>query len=361
MKILHIASITDDPCSGTDVAVPQHVLAQQALAEVAFINVTNVAIPGVVTQLPYSGKAGLDGLAGMWALPDVVVFHGVYVVEYLALYPWFVEHGVPYIIVPHGCFSRVAQRKKRLKKLVANALLFNRFFRGATAVQYLSAGEQAASAYTLPGFIGTNGICMPSVYKTSFSENGLRLVFIGRCEVAIKGLDLLLQAVAQERALFAEKGVHLALYGPDVENGHAQLRDWIREWDLEDCVTLHGPITGKEKEAALLGADWYIQTSRTEGMPMSIIEALSYGVPCFVTEGTGLADTIAQAGAGLGCATTAEGIGRGLRKLVASSGQLPVFSKGARELAKKGFERQAVAAETVAAYAAYAQKSTKGL
>ena len=44
--------------------------------------------------------------------------------------------------------------------------------------------------------------------------------------------------------------------------------------------------------------DVFIMTSRFEGMPMGLIEALSYGIPCLVTKGTNLADEVRSADAG---------------------------------------------------------------
>lgn len=42
----------------------------------------------------------------------------------------------------------------------------------------------------------------------------------------------------------------------------------------------------------LLQTDLFIQTSRHEGMPMGLLEALSIGVPCLVTVGTSLGHII---------------------------------------------------------------------
>ena len=79
---------------------------------------------------------------------------------------------------------------------------------------------------------------------------------------------------------------------------------------MEDLVELHEAIDGSEKEAELLSADVFIQTSRSEGMSMGILEALSYGVPCLVTRGTNLGEIIEQYDAGWVAETNAEYVGR---------------------------------------------------
>ena len=49
---------------------------------------------------------------------------------------------------------------------------------------------------------------------------------------------------------------------------------------------------GKSKEQVLLDADVFIQTSRTEGLPTAVLEAMSYKIPVLITKGTGLYDDI---------------------------------------------------------------------
>ena len=67
-------------------------------------------------------------------------------------------------------------------------------------------------------------------------------------------------------------------------------------------------LSGKDKERALLDADIFIQTSRHEGMPMGILEAMSYGIPCLVTEGTTLGEYVNEVDAGWASANNAEEI-----------------------------------------------------
>ena len=49
---------------------------------------------------------------------------------------------------------------------------------------------------------------------------------------------------------------------------------------MGEVVKLNREIDEEEKRQILLDTDVFIQTSRFEGMPMGILEALSYGLPC---------------------------------------------------------------------------------
>ena len=57
-------------------------------------------------------------------------------------------------------------------------------------------------------------------------------------------------------------------------------------------------VNGIEKEKIILSADIFIQTSRVEGMPLGILEALSYGLPCLVTKGTNTGEIVKKYNAG---------------------------------------------------------------
>ena len=52
-----------------------------------------------------------------------------------------------------------------------------------------------------------------------------------------------------------------------------------------------------------MNSDMFILTSRHEGFPMSILEALSYGLPVLITKGTNMTDLVHKASAGWTCET----------------------------------------------------------
>ena len=68
--------------------------------------------------------------------------------------------------------------------------------------------------------------------------------------------------------------------------------------ELDSIAVYCGGVYGKDKQKVLKEADAFILTSRFEGMPMGVLEALTYGVPCILTPGTNMADDLSQFGAG---------------------------------------------------------------
>ena len=71
---------------------------------------------------------------------------------------------------------------------------------------------------------------------------------------------------------------------PDYQGRYDHVEGLINDSDVGDIIKLHHEVTGEVKEKLLLDSDIFIQTSRFEGMPLGIIEALSYGIPCLITE-----------------------------------------------------------------------------
>ena len=104
-------------------------------------------------------------------------------------------------------------------------------------------------------------------------------------------------------------GKIINIYGPDICGRYAYLESLIKEHGVNDIISLAHEITGEDKESVLMNTDIFIQTSRFEGMPMGILEAMSYGIPCILTEGTTMASIVEEADAGWNAGSSTREIG----------------------------------------------------
>ena len=351
MKILHIASINDNPCAGVPVAVPQHLRAQQEHAEIAFLNLKPYVVDGIEKCYILDSDCDLKKMLSDLVKPDLVVFHEVYYIGFIKLYIELKRQGIPYIIIPHGSLTMEAQNKKRLKKIVGNFLLFSNFIKGALAIQYLSEKESASSKFGKRRIIEPNGILMPKIKKQYYNKTKeIRLVYIGNLQIKIKGLDLMLEAIKQNEELLTKRNVRIDLYGPNFSTRHEDILDLITALGLEKLVFLHDSVTDDEKTKALLNSDVFIQTSRSEGLPMGILEALSYGIPCIVTQGTNLKEIIEESDAGWGADNTSDSIGSAIKHFILNQDELQQKSENAIRLIKERFEWSVVANRTISKY-----------
>lgn len=353
MVIIHVVKVKNRPFCGVDVIVPKHIEEQQKKETVALLNLANVRCTGVKHQFEYNGDFNIDQIPEQFNHPDIVIFHQVYAPEYIKISKILRQKKIPYIIVPHGSLTTEAQKTKRIKKILGN-ILFSPFIKHAAAIQCLSEKEKVNTNIKVPKFIGTNGCIIPSRHKHSFTTNKTRFVYIGRLDCHIKGLDIMLDAFKLVKDSPYKDQFELRIYGPAYKGSYAFIHEMIAERALNDCVSVHSPVIADEKEQVLLESDVFIQTSRSEGMPMGILEALSYGLPCLITTGTTLGDLVKQHDSGWVADTNAQSVFENIVCVINENNTLSEKSKGAIKLISNHFTWDKVTYDNINAYRKYA-------
>ncbi len=353
MTVLHIAFIEDNPSSGVCGVVPQHIRHQQQMVDVGLVNITNLKIADVKNQFEYKSGFDISELPEPFSKPDIVIFHEVYRVQFIKIASDLRRKGVLYIIIPHGSLTREVQRQRRLKKLVGNVLLFNRFIKGAKAIQCLSENEKSRIDFKKEKFVSATGIDMPQKCKETFSEQTVNMNYIGRLEMYTKGLDIMAKAVAKNAGYLREHNYKINIYGPDILGRKKAVQELISKLGIADILLLNKAVYAEEKEAVLLDTDIFIQTSRTEAITMGILEAMSYGVPCLVTHGTTWGDYIRRYDAGWVAENNIDSVAEEMLKALSEKELWLRKSQNARKLAEENFRWDGIAKETLYNYERY--------
>jgi glycosyltransferase involved in cell wall biosynthesis len=362
MIILHAAPVNWRKVAGLNASVPGLVAAQHALTDVeAGLLTTVVGDSEPPCQFPVfqaqtvCRNTGRPDLPAPFDRPDLVVFHSTYIPLHARIARYLRRTSIPYVICPRGGMTRYAQSCKRWKKMAGNLLFFNGVVRGAQAVHCLTRGEEEASnAWHVPSFVVGNGVQLPELSVVP-KTRPLRVVFMGRLHIDHKGLDLLVDACALIEKQLAEAGVVVELYGPDCDGSADRLAARIARFDIQNVVTLQGPVVGDAKGDLLRSTDVFVHPSRTEGHPSAVLEALAHGAPCLLTPSTNMADEVVGVGAGWRVAASVEGIARGLRAVISlPEHELAKAGENARALVENAFSWPDIARRAVAEYRRFA-------
>ena len=123
-------------------------------------------------------------------------------------------------------------------------------------------------------------------------KNGLTLLFVGRL-AEIKDLPTMIKAVAI--ALPVVPDLQLWIVGHGIMR--EKLEALARQLGIADCVT----FWGERLDVAhfFSAADVYAMSSVSEGLPMSLLQAMSLGLPALVTDVGGMAEVVRNARCGL--------------------------------------------------------------
>jgi glycosyltransferase involved in cell wall biosynthesis len=166
-----------------------------------------------------------------------------------------------------------------------------------------------------------NGASPADIRAVPRQKNGFTLLYVGRL-APLKDLATLLHAVALTRS--HHPNVQLWIVG----NGPLDfsLRKLSDELGLKGCVTFFGEQA--DVSPFLLAADLFVSSSVTEGLPVSLLEAMSVGLPALVTDVGGMGEIARLSGAiSLVPSSDPEGMAGALCSAVARRRELPKMGK----------------------------------
>jgi glycosyltransferase involved in cell wall biosynthesis len=291
--------------------------------------------------------------------PDVINFHYTYSPFQTALAKLFLREGWAYVLTPRGGLTRCAQGIKPLKKKMGNLLFFKKFVTNAKALHVLCENEAAdidffypqVKTFIVPNGIDENLFILSSQLKKKKLQDfrkkeDIVFGFVGRISIYHKGIDLLLLSLKslQDRGL--GQNIKLLLIGPFyTPKDEQQVRNLIKSLRFPDNVMIAGPLNGNEKWRLLLSCDVFTHTSRFEGMPMAVLEAMAFGKPCLVTPGSNMQKIVSKCNGGWLCDSTIDSIIVTISKIYEERGLIYERGINAKKHIKKNYSWSKIALE----------------
>lgn len=132
----------------------------------------------------------------------------------------------------------------------------------------------------------------PDRFPPSCKKN---LVFWGRADYFFKGLDIILEAIAE--AVRGARGSSLRFWivGPDYNNGYDLISKHIEREGLDKHVSILAPGDYTKKTIGfLLDSDAVIMASRWDGFSRTLREASALGIPIISNRNTHFEDVVAR-------------------------------------------------------------------
>lgn len=139
--------------------------------------------------------------------------------------------------------------------------------------------------------INKNTYC---IYNPLTLENTTRadllinnIAFTGRLSFEHKGIDYLVEIAKKIPANWT-----ITIAGNGSEKEKKQLNQLIKDNHLETKLLFNGPLKGKNLINHYKNSSIYLMTSRWEGMPLVLAEAMSFGLPIIAFEQTGSSEVL---------------------------------------------------------------------
>jgi poly(glycerol-phosphate) alpha-glucosyltransferase len=292
---------------------------------------------------------------------DIAHLHALWTYASSIVNTWHHLHRRPYVTTLNGMLEPWAVANSARKKKIAAWLYEGRCLAEAACVQVNSEAElKAARAFGLKNAIAVipNGVEAPSLHDSAeppaddpvaaAQARGMKiLLYLGRLHPK-KGLANLIQALAQVGGQSSEWV--LAIAGWNQVGHEAELRRLAATLRLGQRVLFLGAQFGAQKGLRYRQADAFILPSYSEGLPMAVLEAWSYGKAVLMTPACNLPVGF-SAGAAMSIEPEPAAIADGLRRLahMTDAERTAMGGKG-RRLTETQFSWRSVAEQMRAVY-----------
>ena len=281
---------------------------------------------------------------------DLLLINGIFVPYVYTLAMYAKKLNIPYIHIPHGVYNDIAFTKSKFKKKVYFKFFEKKVIENALAVQMLSK-NQFLDLQKIAN--PKNVISVPNGVDSSLLKNfkpierknddKVKIIFWGRKDIFIKGLDLLVKAFSQINI----SNIELHIQGADIGDTE-KLKKLINDLNLSN-VYLKEKFNGNSLDV-LHQYDFMVMPSRLEAFSMAVIEAMLAELPILISKEVGAAEYVKLANAGIICEPTVSGIKEGLNNMLSLKEKWKRMGKNGREYVLKNLTLEVIGKNALEQY-----------
>lgn len=222
--------------------------------------------------------------------PDIIHCQGLQIAPSALLAKKFL--GLPYLVYCHGSDVYLPWK---FKSLISEQVLKN-----ANAVVALTEDmkKKVEELYNRKIFVIPNGIELKNFknlskdiarQKLKLAKEEKFLVFVGTLK-QVKGLKYLIEAVKILKGKMPEMRLLIIGEGGEKEN----LQEQVEKLKLKQNVIFFGKLANEKIPEYMIASDIFVLPSLSEGLPVTVLEAMAAGLPIVATQVGGLPEIVKQ-------------------------------------------------------------------
>lgn len=176
-------------------------------------------------------------------------------------------HGSHYDSFFRGCSAKQREIIRRLYSKVGSVIVLSEEWREFFIANHICSPSKLVVIH--------NAVEVPVCNKTQYENENI--LFLGRLaerkspETLLRAAPLVLERHPHARFIFAGDG-NVNLY-----------KHMAKDLGVADSCGFTGWVSGRDREGLFLGCSIFCLPSKSEGMPMSLLESMAHGLDCIST------------------------------------------------------------------------------
>jgi poly(glycerol-phosphate) alpha-glucosyltransferase len=216
--------------------------------------------------------------------PDVLDIQGLWMNLSRVSLRHHKKWDTPFVITPRGMLDSWALQRSPWRKRIAKFWFENEHLAHAAAIRALNQDEAESIrqfGIECPIVIIPNGVDAPNSVPDVDSRLPI-IQYLGRLDPK-KGLEPLILAWSKVMKAPSASGWMLRVSGWGTADYTQRLERQATAVGLGETIQFTGPLFGTEKEITFGQCAGFILPSFSEGLPMAVLEAWSWGAPVLMT------------------------------------------------------------------------------